>query len=158
MISSSVVMCRAARPDPLNSVIRNWIWTQLISTELKMTSSCRAARPDPLYSRCTVIREDTVTKAWIWWKSFRLVTFWPLPHISFNSYSKLHRELATSSQLTKHHEQDWQGADTMRMFSQLWQKHGFDEKLTVLWRSGHCRRFHSASIVNCTENRPLSAS
>ena len=49
-------------------------------------------------------------------------------------------------------------ADTMRMFSQLWQKRGFYEKLLVLWRSGHWRRFHSAPIANCTENRPFSVS
>ena len=31
----------------------------------------------------------------------------------------------------------------------------FDEKLAVLWSSDHCRTFHSAPIVNCTENWPL---
>ena len=43
----------------------------------------------------------------------------------------------------------------MRMFSPLWQKNGFDEKLTVLWRSDHYSTFHSAPIVKYTENRPL---
>ena len=42
-------------------------------------------------------------------KIIRFVTFWPMPNISFNSYSKLHWESTTSSQLTKRSEQDWQG-------------------------------------------------
>ena len=45
------------------------------------------------------------------------VTFWPLPHISFNSYSKLHRESTTSSQLATWSEKIEKMTDTMRMFS-----------------------------------------
>ena len=40
----------------------------------------------------------------------------------------------------------------------LSQNHRFDEKLAVLWCFFHCRTFHSASVVNCTENGPLPVS
>ena len=49
-------------------------------------------------------------------------------------------------------------SDTMRMFSPMWQKHGFGEKSAVLRRSGHSRTFHSTPIVNYTENRPIPVS
>ena len=91
--------CRAARPDPLNGIIRNWIWIHLKSTELRMTLPCRAARPDPHYSRCTVIKVRHHGRI------MNLMRNWPFCDVFF-----------------------------------------------------HCRTFHSASIVNCTENEPLLVS
>ena len=78
-------------------------------------------------------------------KSGSFVTFWPLPHIPFNSYSKLHREWTTSSQLVNSLD--------MRDMCEIC---GFGEKVAVLWCFDHCRTFHSATLVNCTENEPLS--
>ena len=46
-------------------------------------------------------------------------------------------------------------ADIMRMLRSDDQNRWFDEKLAVLWCSDHCHTFHSAWIVNYTENKPL---
>ena len=52
----------------------------------------------------------------IWWKTGRFVTFWPLPHIPFNSYSKLHQECTTPASSWSKADMFEKGANTMHMF------------------------------------------
>ena len=77
---------------------------------------------------------------------------------SFSSYSKLHREWTTSSQLSKPSEHVRQEGRYHADVEIRW------PESRTWWKTGrfvmffHCRTFYSTPIVNCTENGPLPVS
>ena len=70
--------------------------------------------------------------------------FWPLPYILFSSYSKLHREWTTSSQLSKPSEHVRQGG-RYHADVEIW-----GPESRIWWKTGrfvmffHCRTFYSS--------------
>ncbi len=129
------------------------IWS-CIESDIVIISSCRAARPDPHHSRCTVIGASHYPRITDLMKTDRFVMFFHCRTLCSSPSTKIYQEWSTRWTVFTclARRQIPCGCWDLMTESRIWWKTG---RFVMFF---HCRTFHSAPIVNCTENGPLPVS